>query len=66
MSTLLDLVAPVQDLPRNIVGAFGVSDSDFQKLDQDLTGNTTRMTSRQGNQLLATMEVYHQLHCLVR
>lgn len=52
--------------PVNIVGAFGISDSDFSKLDQEIDQTTTRLRASQGGQLMASLEVFHQLHCLVR
>ncbi|KAL9597002.1 MAG: hypothetical protein Q9219_005428 [cf. Caloplaca sp. 3 TL-2023] len=49
---------------RQSIGAFGISDADFLRLNQTLDGNTTRLGDYQGGQLFATLEVFHQLHCL--
>lgn len=47
------------------VGAFGIPESDFQKLDQPLTESTVRLRERQGGGFEVKLEVFHQLHCLV-
>ncbi|KAL8898430.1 MAG: hypothetical protein Q9207_006697, partial [Kuettlingeria erythrocarpa] len=50
---------------RESVGAFGISDSDFRKLGQEeIDPTTTRLPASQGGQLMASLEVFHQLHCL--
>ncbi|KAI4247944.1 MAG: hypothetical protein L6R42_009450, partial [Xanthoria sp. 1 TBL-2021] len=49
---------------RESVGAFGLPTAGFRRLNQTLDGNTTRLSDYQGGQLFATLEVFHQLHCL--
>ncbi|KAL8660536.1 MAG: hypothetical protein Q9202_006459 [Teloschistes flavicans] len=49
---------------RESVGAFGLQEAEFLRLDQTLDWNTTRLADYQGGQMFATLEVFHQLHCL--
>ena len=48
------------------VGAFGISDSDFQKLNQPMIPELVRFSKRQGGQISGSLEIFHQLHCVVR
>ena len=48
------------------VGAFGVSDSDFKKLNQPNIPELVRLSERQDGQISGSLEIFHQLHCVVR
>ena len=48
-----------------IVGAFGLSDQEFEKLGIPLIPETTRLSPSQGGGIFGTLEVFHQLHCVV-
>ena len=48
-----------------LVGAFGLSDQEFEKLGIPLIPETTRLSPSQGGGFFGTLEVFHQLHCVV-
>ena len=50
----------------SLVGAFGISDSDFQNLNQPDIPELVRLSERQGGQISGALEIFHQLHCIVR